>query len=49
MRFQICQYFITHMLLDPSIRLEIKARIFRRALRLRRFKGPTAIIVFCVL
>ena len=32
MRFQICQYFISHMLLDCSICSEIKARIFRRDL-----------------
>ena len=32
MRFQICQYFISHMLLDRSIYSEIKARIFRRDL-----------------
>ena len=44
MRFQICQYFITYMLLDPSFNLEIKDRIFRRDLRLRRLKGPTALI-----
>ena len=49
MRFQICQYFITHMLLDPSLTLEIKYRNFRRDLRLRRFKDPTATIFFRVL
>ena len=32
MRFQICQYFISHMLLDRSICSEIKARFFRRDL-----------------
>ena len=32
------------MLLDPSFNLEIKDRIFRRDLRLRRLKGPTALI-----
>ena len=49
MRFQICQYFIAHMLLDPSYGLEINARNFRRDLRLRRFKGPTAAFFFRVL
>ena len=46
MRFQISQYLVMHMLLDRSISSESKARIFRRDLRLTRFKDPTGFFFF---